>query len=192
MTDILKKLRDIVTNILTIDGYHDVPVADAATNTVMRDAIGNKDDTSFSGFMAQPSVMGHLRAAYYHVHGQSFTIPDNAPVTVAPGNGAYVYGAPESIGTYATSAFDVHWVQVSDLDNNGYYNLQLCNSDGSVIYGKTSMFWDNNFVQEGNVPIQIIPLPKSTAIYARLGASTGNIAHTVAVKLFAHPYPDLT
>jgi len=33
------------TSLSTIDAFHDVPVADVATNTVMRDVIGNKSDT---------------------------------------------------------------------------------------------------------------------------------------------------
>jgi hypothetical protein len=152
---------------------HTSPSADSPDGFIIRDVLGNKSDTSFSGGSHNPSVMGHLRAAYYHVHGNSFTIPDNAPVTVAPGNGAYVYGAPVEIGTYATASFDVHWVQVSDMDDNGYYNLQLCNVDGTVIYGKTSMFRDGNFVQEGNVPIQISPAPKGTVMYATIRSKHG-------------------
>lgn len=173
-------------------GVHAPPAVDSPWNVLMSDVIGNKEDTSFSDGSHHPSIIGHLKASYYHVHGNSFTIPDNAPITVAPGNGAYVYGAPVEIGAYATAVYDVHWIQISDMDDNGYYNLQLCNVDGTVIYGKTSMFRDNNFVQEGNVPIQISPVPKGTTLYARLGVSTGNIAHTVAVKLFCHPYNDLT
>jgi len=36
------------------------------------------------------------------------------------------------------------------------------------------------------------PLAKSTAVYARVASSTGNAAHTVKIKLFCHPYKDLT
>lgn len=175
-----------------LNRYNEVPAGDSVDNDLMRDAVGNKEDRSFSGYVAHPSILGHLKAAYYHVHGHSFTIPDNAPISVAPGNGAYVYGAPVQIGAYATTVFDVHWLQISDIDNNGYYNVQLCNSDGSVIYGKTSCFRTNNFTQEGNVPIQVSPVAKGTTIYARVGVSTGNIAHTIKIKLFCHPYNDLT
>lgn len=178
--------------ISVVDGLHDRPVNDVTTNIHLRDVVGSKTDTSFSGGNHNPSIIGHLKASYYHVHGNSFTIPDNAPVSVAPGNGAYVYGAPVQIGSYALTTYDVHWIQVSDMDDNGYYNIQLCNIDGTIVYGKTSMFRDNNFVQEGNVPIQISPAAKGTVMYARLGVSTGNIAHTISVKLFCHPYGDLT
>jgi hypothetical protein len=177
---------------LVIAAAHTRADPDTVDNDLMRDVIGNKEDTSFSDFAHHPSIIGHLKASYYHVHGNSFTIPDNAPITVTPGNGAYVYGAPVEIGSYATTVYDVHWLQVSDIDNNGYYNLQLCNVDGTAVYGKTSCFRTNNFTQEGNVPIQISPVPKGTTLYARLGVSTGNISHTVAVKLFCHPYNDLT
>jgi len=168
------------------------PAINSAWNVLMSDVVGNKEDSSFSGFSADPSIVGHLKAAYFHAHGNSFTIPDNAPITVAPGNGAYTYGAPVQIGSYAPTVYDVHWVQISNIDNNGFYNVQLCNIDGTTVYGKTSCFRTSNFTQEGNVPIQVSPVPKGTTLYARVGVSTGNIAHTIAVKLFCHPYNDLT
>ena len=163
-------------------------------NARVEDAVGSRTDKSFSNFELgfNPTILGHLRANYYHAHGNSFTIPDNEPVLVTPGNGAYVYGAPALVGTYASKVFDVHWVSIMDIGNNGYYNVQLCNVDGTVIYGKTSASRTNNFTQEGNVPIQVSPIPAGTNIYARVGVSTGNIAHTVRVKLFCHPYNDIS
>ena len=173
-----------------------VPVKNSAANNYFNDVIGNKQDNSFSDGISlnnyHPSIIGHLKSVYYHAHGRSFTIPDNDPIMLTPGVGAYVYGATMEIGTLATSAFDVHWVQVSDIGDNGYYNIQLCNIDGTNVYGKTSCLRTNNFVQEGNVPIQIPPLAAGTVVYARVGASTGNIIHTIKIKLFAHPYNDIT
>ena len=185
-------LLRLAGRVAALVGLHEVPPIDGTANTTIRDVVGNREDRSFSAFDVYPTIMGHLTAAYYHVHGQSFTIPDNEPILVAPGNGAYAYGTPALLGTYATTAFDAHWCQVSDINNNGYYNIQLCNIDASEIYGKTSCFRTNNFTQEGNVPIQVRPIPKNTNIYARVGVSTGNIAHTLRIKLFNHPYNDLT
>ena len=173
-------------------GYDDsVPLPSSSDNITIKDVIGNKTDKSFSDLNFNPSIIGHLKASYFHAHGNSFTLPENAPVTVAPAGTAYVYGTPVLVGAYADTAFDVHWVQLSGISNNGFYNIQLCNVDGTVVYGKTSAFRDNNFTQAGNVPIQISPQPKNTAIYARVGVSTGNTGHTIQVKLFCHPYGDL-
>jgi hypothetical protein len=175
----------------------DVPSINSDKDDSIADVIGNKEDNSFSRYNPatsnfHPSIIGHLRAAYYHAHGESFSLPANAPITLAPGAEAYVYGDPVSIGTYATSVFDVHWVSVTDIGDNGYYNVQLCNSDATVIYGKTFVSRTANFTQEGNVPIQVPPLPKGTEVFARVGSSTGNAAHTVKIKLFCHPYNDRT
>lgn len=172
--------------------FHSVADADSTENVVMADVIGNKTDRSFSGFVADSSIIGHLRSIYYHAHGHSFTLPDTAPVTLTPAASAWTYGSPAEIGTYSTTVYDVHWVQISDINNNGYYNIELCNSDGTVVYGKTSCFRTNNFTQEGNVPIQVSPVPKGTTLYARVAVSTGDAGHTIKVKLFCHPYSDLT
>lgn len=179
-----------------VSATKEVPAVNSTSNQYFNEVIGNKQDSSFSDGLAlgtfHPSIVGHLKASYFHAHGRSFTIPDNEPIMLTPGVGAYVYGATMEIGTLATSAFDVHWVQVSDIGDNGYYNIQLCNIDGTNVYGKTSCLRTNNFVQEGNVPIQIPPLAAGTVVYARVGASTGNIIHTIKIKLFAHPYNDIT
>ena len=174
-----------------------VPTENSDTNATIADVIGSKEDNSFSKYNSltsefHPSVIGHLRALYYHAHEESFTLPENAPVTLTPAAEAYTYGTPVSVGTYNTAVFDVHWVAVTDIDNNGYYNIQLCNSDASIIYGKTFASRTNNFTQEGNLPIQVPPLPKGTEVFARVGVSTGNASHTVKIKLFCHPYNDRT
>ena len=169
-----------------------LPDVNSTDNDVTNDVIGNKNDQSFSGYQFHPSVIGHLKAIYYHAHGQSFCLPDNAPVEIAPaGTTAYVYGTPVLVGTYNESVFDVHWVQVTDINNNGYYNIQLCNVDGTTVYGKTFCSRTTNFNMEGNVPIQVPPLLKGTSVYARVGYSGTNAGHTVKVKLFCHPYNDL-
>jgi len=41
-----KFFESVREEVQTIDGYHDVPVADVTTNTVMRDVIGNKTDVA--------------------------------------------------------------------------------------------------------------------------------------------------
>lgn len=48
--------------ITTIDGYHDVPTADVATNTQMRDVVGNKTDAAQATVAADKSIMGYTKA----------------------------------------------------------------------------------------------------------------------------------
>lgn len=42
-------LKQLVTGQIVIDGYHDVQTADAATNVLMRDVVGNKSDAAAAG-----------------------------------------------------------------------------------------------------------------------------------------------
>jgi len=44
-----------------IDGYHDVPTADATTDTVMRDVIGRKTDAAQTTVGTTRSLMGYLK-----------------------------------------------------------------------------------------------------------------------------------
>lgn len=46
LADIETDVTQLLTDVATIDGFHDVPTADSATNTQMRDVIGNKTDTT--------------------------------------------------------------------------------------------------------------------------------------------------
>lgn len=170
------------------------PLVNNADNEKIQDVVGNREDQSFSNYSHgfHPTIIGHLKSIYYHAHGRSFTIPDNEPIEIAPSATAWTYGTPVLIGTLANRVFDVHWVAITDIGTNGYYNVQLCNADGSDVYGKTFASRTANFTQEGNVPIQIPPLAAATPVYARVASSTGNASHTVKVKLFCHPYNDLT
>lgn len=55
-------LSALNTDLDTIDGLHDVPVADAATNTYMRDVVGNKSDDPIGAPNGTASVMAYIKA----------------------------------------------------------------------------------------------------------------------------------
>lgn len=53
---------DVEGKIDVIDGYHDVPTADVATNSQMRDVIGNKTDAAATGAVsAVESIMAYAK-----------------------------------------------------------------------------------------------------------------------------------
>ena len=54
-------LFDMIT---TVDGFHDVPTADATTDTVMRDVIGRKTDTASNVVVATDSLMSYLKGLH--------------------------------------------------------------------------------------------------------------------------------
>lgn len=53
---------DIESKVDTIDGFHDVPAADAVTNAQMRDVAGNKSDAAAAGAVSTTeSLMAYLK-----------------------------------------------------------------------------------------------------------------------------------
>lgn len=51
----------VSTAVATIDAFHDVPTADATTNTVMRDVIGNKTDAAVGTVGTTKTIMAHAK-----------------------------------------------------------------------------------------------------------------------------------
>jgi len=47
--------------VAVIDGFHDVPTADVATNSQMRDVIGNKTDAGVQAIAADKSLVGYIK-----------------------------------------------------------------------------------------------------------------------------------
>lgn len=47
--------------VAVIDGFHDVPTADATTNTYMRDVVGIKTDAAVGAVTTDKSLMGYLK-----------------------------------------------------------------------------------------------------------------------------------
>lgn len=58
-----------------IDGFHDVPAADAATNSQMRDAIGNKTDAAAGTVTTNKSLMGYLKGVLNDTEAMMTTTP---------------------------------------------------------------------------------------------------------------------
>lgn len=68
-----------------------VPDANSTENSYLRDAVGNKSDNSFSnviGTGSEPSVLGHLRANYYHIHDRAKVYPSGYGAITAEAIGA--------------------------------------------------------------------------------------------------------
>ena len=54
-------LSTIAAKVDVIDGYHDVPTADAETDTVMRDVVGRKTDAAVNDVAVTKSLMAYLK-----------------------------------------------------------------------------------------------------------------------------------
>jgi len=58
---VMAYIKQLVTELQVVDGYLDVPVADVATNTTVRDAVGNKTDAAVIAKAADKSAMAYLK-----------------------------------------------------------------------------------------------------------------------------------
>jgi len=54
-------LDSIISKVDVIDGYHDVPTADATTNAVIRDVVGNKADAAVTTVAATKSLTAYSK-----------------------------------------------------------------------------------------------------------------------------------
>lgn len=164
--------------------------------------VGNKTDVSFQGY-PHPSVIGHLKAGYYHVHSPALVYPTGTgenvnkgadPVSLA-GHAAteWLHGTITEVVPTSTInvMFDIHWVIISDASEADDYELRLYKgaSESEVEIGRIA--FSRNATQDRAAvytPIQVAPLPANSRISASL-ASKGT-GRTCKVKIYYHTYPD--
>ncbi|MBP7209565.1 MAG: hypothetical protein KBA02_00050 [Paludibacteraceae bacterium] len=187
------EIFDDTADILTTQN---VPAQNGTDNTIIRDVIGNRTDRSFSNFIAYPSIIGHLMAAYNHVHSPSIVYPRNAaPIVVTAGAGAYTEGNKTEIISAAnapTNLFDIHWVIIGEISANDDYIVKIYTggAGSEQFWGEASFTRDTNQVRGSSFPIQGPPIPAGTRISATLMSGTGG--NNVEVKIYTHIYNGVT
>ncbi len=179
--------------------YFDKPAQNSADNDYIQDVIGNKTDASFSNYQLHPSVIGHLKAGYFHVHAQAKLYPKladavtvtNEDVLTDPA-GAWTEGVKQEVipTTAFDKPFDIHWIKVFTMNANDEYVLTLYNSD-DVVLGEIGFSQITNQVRNTDAIIQIPPLPANSQVKATLAAKGGAAARNVTIKFFIHEYPDI-
>ena len=60
--DVASSTLATAANLAVVDGFHDVPTADATTDTVIRDVVGRKTDTANATVGTQSSIMRYIKA----------------------------------------------------------------------------------------------------------------------------------
>jgi len=194
MSAFTTSLRAVIKSLL--------PVIDSTDNESMSDVIGNKRDTSLSDLNAYPSVMGHLRAGYYHSHAPAKVYPTGdathgaSPVTITSGNAeAWIHGTITEVvpANTITVPFDIHWCLISEISATDDYELCLYKGAaaseeliGTIAFARSAVM-----SQEGDIPIQILPQAANTRISASLACGDGDGA-SCEIKLYYHEYPDIT
>jgi hypothetical protein len=175
----------------------------ALANSVVaeiNEVVGNLTDKSFSDSSTTPTVIGHLKANYYHVHDSAKVYPTGAdPITVTTSNAGggheWEHGTKVQIipANTITTKFDIHWVLISAISATDDYELKLWKGAEGVetLVATIAFVRNSNFSQEGNMPIQVSPIAANTRIAASIACGDSDGA-TAAVKLYYHAYPDIT
>ena len=169
-----------------------LPVADVNDNVTIADVIGNKEDASYLASEDVNSILAYVKAGYYHAHGTPILFPLNeAFITATSDATAWTHGAKAEImaTTDTAKAFDIHWAVLSDISENGQYNMTIWAGDAgsevalcSVAFARTT-----NKAQEGSKRVQIPQQHSATRISVSISDSTSS-AQTVEVALEGHLY----
>lgn len=170
-----------------------IPAQDSPDNLTPADVIGNKTDTPRGNIWGLYSLMNFSKLGFYHVHAQSQVYPTLAtPVLLTSAAGAWGWGAWTEIIPAAGIAndFDIHWCMVSDISATDYFELSLASGLGGaeVEIGRIAFHRNGNFVQEGNLPIQVPVQDAGNRISARIACGAGGLK-TCRLKVYYHIYP---
>lgn len=170
-----------------------VPPADSPRNLYASDVVGNKSDTPRGNVWGSYSLMNFTKLGFYHVHAQANVYPTLAnPVLLTTAAGAWTWGAWTQIVPAAAIAndFDIHWCMISDISASDYFELALGSggAGAEVEIGRIAYVRTGNFVQEGNLPIQVPIQNVGNRISARIACSAGG-AKTSRLKIYYHIYP---
>ncbi len=162
-----------------------VQPADSPANIDITDVIGSKDDTH-----AGTSIIAHAHIIEEHVHTPCNVYPTLAggvAVGTAVGgwniSAAFVEIVP--INTITTD-FDIHWLCIEDLDDNGTYEIVLYAVEVEI--GRVRVV--KNAQQDGtmNIPFQCPIIPANTQIQAKTASSVGT--SVVTLSIFYHIYDE--
>jgi hypothetical protein len=166
----------------------DVPGADSADNSYMRDVIGNKTDT-----VSGNSIWAHAHTLNDHFHQPSQVWPTGAAGTNVPSDSTA--WTATNVGTNVmipcntiTSNFDIHYLCIEAISANGVYEITLWNITGALTkIGMVRIV--KNATQDGtmNIPIQT-PIQAANSCIGISQVNSAGAGATVTVSVFYHTY----
>jgi hypothetical protein len=162
----------------------------------LQEMVGNREDKSFSNGTQHPSVLGALKAGYYHVHDRAKVYPTLAnAVQVLGAAAAWTLGDKIQVVPADTidKWFDIHWIVVHDTSAADEFELVVYKGAalseeeiGRIVFSRTG-----TFDRSTNLPIQVPPQAANTRISMALASKSAS-ARTIDVKIYYHTYPDIT
>jgi len=192
-TDVSGLTTDISELTTDVSEVNNISAKNTTDNLKINDVIGNRTDNAFNMDSQTPTLVGHLKAAYYHIHNASLIYPrDDAPKQIIAGTGAWTEGTKVEIipVNTKTNMFDIHHIILGNISANDDYVIKLYYDSGSgdTFWGEAAYTRDSNQVRGSDLPIQGVPVPANSKISASLlSASGGNNCY---IKLYTHEYPN--
>jgi hypothetical protein len=160
---------------------------------IIKDTVGNLTDwVGVPYVFGVNSIMAHLNTMYWHIHGASFILPDEAPVTITSGGVGLVGAVTEVIGVGDIKHnFDIHWTSVSDISTTLqgmlYFYTRIDDADPWVLLvSACDVVRTTAQSREIQSPALIKQQPKGIAIGMAFKADAA--AATVKVRLYGHVY----
>jgi len=164
-----------------------VPATDVADNLVSSDVIGSKLDRTYNG---GNSIFAEIHTLADHAHKSTKCYPSLAAgETVISAAGAWDLGDFKEImpADTATNWFDVHYINVENMDTNGQYELWLYHGLADTFYCR--LRFSKSAVKDvaAGLSIQTPVIAKGDRIRAKVAHSAGGLAE-VTISLEYHEY----
>jgi hypothetical protein len=201
-------IKQLVTELQVVDGYFDVPTADATTDVTMRDVVGKKNDAAVGAVTTTKSLMGYLKGVLNAVTAGTLSIQERVAVsaTAVMVNGDTIFtvaGGPIEIeglwsecvtandGTASTLQYSVTHATLGDVTiSNASGSLASVAAGSHVTLQTTALNTPALLSTEGATihatgPSKILMQPGAIKVVIGVGSTTGTWKHYLRYKPMA-------
>jgi len=166
--------------------------ANLAFNQILNKKIGTTTDKA-----SVDTLFGRHKGIYEHIHMPAKVYPTLAAdkVLTADDSDPWSFGALTAIIPEAgapTVPYDVHWINISDMNTNGIYELELyyCDNDAldnPVQIGSVRVTRNAAITSRDNVFTQGPVIPPNKVLAGKVAHSTAALA-TITFSVHYHEY----
>lgn len=137
----------------------------------------------------KPTNEDYVHVLHDHAHSAQNIYPTGAaPVQLTSGVGAWALGTITEIvpASTITSDFDIHWMDISNPDTNGDYEIELYYGAGDTFAARVAFTRTGVFTGSITKPVTTILIPANSRIRAKMQDGSGE--STAKVKIYYHTY----
>lgn len=201
-------IKQLVTELQVVDGYFDVPTADATTDTTIRDVVGRKTDAAVGAVTTTKSLMAYLKGVLNAVTTGALSVQERVAVsgtkvmvngdtlfTVAGGpieiEGLWSECVTDNDGTASTLQYSVTHATLGDVTiSNASGSLASVGAGSHVTLQMTALSTAALLSTEGATihatgPSKILMQPGAIKAVIGTGSTTGTWKHYLRYKPMA-------